>query len=83
MKEKLQARFKEMYKDKRLLAVQLNGFTHSIFFDDGDANSKVECVHFSHYMDADEKLKYIFSDVYHYAYKHNPLELIYILPNER
>lgn len=82
MKSNLRMRFKEMYKNKRLLAIQLNGFTHTIFFDSGK-NSRIECLRFSHYMDADEKLKYIFSGVYHYCYKHNPKEIIYILPNER
>lgn len=36
-KEKLAARFQKNYKDQglRLLAIQLNGFSHKVFFDRG------------------------------------------------
>lgn len=83
MKKELKARFKEMYPNKRLLAIQLNGFTHSLFFDDGYADSSVTCETFSHYMATDEKLKYLFKDIPHYCYKHEPQEIIYILPSDR
>jgi hypothetical protein len=90
MKEKLQKRFKELYKGKRLLAVQLNGFSHKVFYDNGSSTSQVTIEEFSNYMTVGEHtrgeyqtLKKLFDGIPHFSYKHDPKEIIYILPNDR
>lgn len=41
-KETLMARFNESYPGKRLLAIHLNGFSHTVFWDEGEKGSKPE-----------------------------------------
>ena len=41
-KEILMGRFKESYPGKRLLAIHLNGFSHTVFWDEGKRGSKPE-----------------------------------------
>lgn len=41
-KEILAERFKESYPGKRLLAIHLNGFSHTVFWDEGKRGSKPE-----------------------------------------
>lgn len=87
MKEKLQKRFKKVYpKNYRLLAIQLNGFSHKVFFDLGKKTDPVQCQEFSHCMPEGnwaQTSKDLFMDIGHNAYQNNAKEFCYILPKER
>lgn len=86
MREKLQERFEELYPERRLLAIQLNGFNHSVFYDYGEAREPIQIGRFSH-CDSHQAIlqveKALFFDVYNYQYQGNAVEYVYIAPNER
>lgn len=92
IKQTLLNKFKELYKGKRLLAVQLNGFTHSVFFDSGTKNSSIEQEKATNYMGWGEKKNYpymterahnLLSGFNHNSYQNNPEEIVYLRPEER
>lgn len=87
MKQEFLEKFNELYESKRLLAVQLNGFNHTLFYDNGDGNSQVEIDRFSIYTEmGTQKAKKFFKDLsldYHYNFKHEPEEIIFLNPEER
>lgn len=86
LKAELKRRFKEVYgKEHRLLAIHLNGFTHSIIYDSGTADSIIHQDEYSAYtsFENDEKTRKVLSDIPHYCYKHNATELCYVLPQNR
>lgn len=76
------------YDDLRLLAVQLDGFTHRVIFDFGK-NTKIHALSYSVYTriyDSQiltEVLATFFEGYGHLCYKHNHKEIIYILPDDR
>jgi hypothetical protein len=91
MKIALKKDFKAMYGDNtRLLAVQLDGFSHAVVYDSGGASSPVIIERYSphlssfertgQYTQNAEKLLNQFST---YQYKHNPKEIIYTMPYDR
>ena len=83
MKKEFKARFNQLFKNKRLLAIQLDGFTHRVIFNSG-RGSRIYALSYSAYTEIDpefnDKLKELFSGYSHYAFKHNATELIYIKP---
>jgi hypothetical protein len=95
MKKEFEKRFYELFDGYRLLAIQLNGFSHSAIVDKGDSISRIERWEFTNYMgtaekiaygenmDMDKKLSILFSGFGHLSYQHNAKELVYINPNER
>ena len=86
LKERLQQRFEELYPDKRLLAIQLNGFSHAAFFDNGNTDDEIEIVRYSAYAPEQpvlQKGKKMFEHIPHYTYQGNAIEIIYIMPGER
>lgn len=87
LKQELENRFKELFEpEARLLAIHLNGFSHSVFYDFGKKDDIIEIKHYSHYTsisDFDDKLSKLFDGIPHYTFKGNPLELTYIYPEER
>ena len=87
MKNKLLKRFKKAFcPSYRLLAVHLNGFSHSVFFDKGNKKSDVSRLEFSGCapeISFDPRVKELFEGVPHYCYQGAPEEIIYILPNNR
>lgn len=90
MDNTLKQRFEKVFKGKRLLAIHLNGFSHSVIFDSGTKDSDIEQVHYSGYMSRSEKDNYnmnkledIFSGISHYQYQNNAKEIIYVYPDER
>lgn len=78
-------------KKARLLAVQLNGFNHTAFLDYGNANDPITILRFSHYTNMFdentpieiETAKMLLSSFNHFERKHNAIEIVYILPNQR
>lgn len=85
LKDALKSRFNEVFKgNERLLAIQLDGFSHRLLYDFGDKTSQIMGESFSHYTSKQtHKLYKIFEGIEHSTYKHNAKELIYIQPSER
>lgn len=84
MKEQIQKRFKELFPNKRLLAVQLDGFSHRVIYDEGTRSSKITAEEWSGYCDSkDSNLAKLFEGVPHYTYQNNAQEIIYIDPKDR
>lgn len=86
LKELFQERFNSNYKAKRLLAVQLNGFSHRVIYDSGSSHSQVVSEEFSGYAPEQPSTfgsSAMFKDIPHYTYQGRPKEIIYILPDER
>lgn len=86
-KSKWIKRFKECYpKGKRLLAVQLNGFSHKVVYDLGTKESRVCFDEFSHCMPEGNwtrEATQFFSGIGHAQYQNNAQEIIVRLPEER
>ncbi len=84
-------RFKDLFPESRLLAIQLNGFSHKAFYDSGNRESRIQSYEFSNYLSACEidnidlnnKFKELFSGFPNFSYQNNALEIVYILPNQR
>lgn len=92
LKEMFKERFEKLYKGNRLLAIQLDGFTHAVIFDNGKRDSQVHKEAYSSYVGKEEGKMYglnnertceMFKDVSNSAYQNNAQEIIYVLPNER
>jgi hypothetical protein len=87
IKETLKARFKASYPaGARLLAVQLDGFSHAVIFDGGKASSPVQREIFSGCMPEGKfpsRAAAVLGPVGHSAYQGNPKEIIYTLPGDR
>lgn len=85
-KQEIQKNFKEIYKGKRLLAVQLNGFSHKVFYDNGTKDSKVIVEEYSPWIKTErdnENTKKLLQWYSTYEYKGNPKEIVYVNPEER
>lgn len=90
MKNILKKKFEEAYPGKRLLAVHLDGFSHSIIYDSGTKDSDIEQEHYSGYMSQSEKDHYgmgkvesVLGDIGHRSYQNKAEEIIYVMPNKR
>lgn len=95
MKKEFEKKFYELFDGYRLLAIQLNGFSHSAIVDKGDSSSRIERWEYTSYMNDwekvalnqnmnhDRKLKALFDGFSHYEYKQSPKEIIYIYPSKR
>lgn len=79
--------FKAVFPDKRLLAVRLDGFSHSAWYDSGDAESEVEQLWYSACAPESPrntyKSKRIFGIYPHCIYQGNAYGHIYISPDNR
>lgn len=85
LKQELENRFKKLFEpNARLLAIHLDGFSHTVFYDFGKKEDNIEIKHYSQYTsDFNDKLSKLFNGIPHYIYQGNPLEIIYVYPNER
>lgn len=85
-KTQLKTRFKKLYPKKRLLAVQLDGFTHAVVYDDGTKESAVRRDSFSHCMPEGNwsaPARAFFAGIGNAGYQNNAREVIFILPGAR
>lgn len=82
-KKLFQKRFKELYPKKRLLAIQLNGFSHRVFYDDGKKNNDIQIEEYSAYTGNNGLVKELFKGFGHTFYQNNAEEIIYVMPNKR
>ena len=87
--QELENRFKKLFEpNTRLLAIHLNGFSHTVFYDFGKKEDNIESKHYSQYASTfddkfDDKLYKLFNGIPHYIYQGNPLEIVYVCPEER
>lgn len=92
MKNELLNKFNKLYENCDLFAIQLNGFTHTIFYKDRRGTKHIDrysayaseeheestlCSDGSFRAFNEDKIKILFLGVPHYSYKYNPQELIY------
>jgi hypothetical protein len=85
-KELLRERFEKNYPGKRLLAIQLNGFNHSVFYDDGSKESEVQISRYSNYAPEIKELNPLgemFDGFPNMSYQNNAKEIMYVKPEER
>lgn len=86
-KDFLREDFRNIYGKKcRLLAVQLNGFSHKVFYDYGRKKSNIIVEEYSGYTICEkqtENVKRFLSNIPHYMYNHNALELVFVAPEKR
>jgi hypothetical protein len=87
-KQELEKRFNELYPGKRLLEINLNGFYHSIWYDDGSRNSEVQQEISSNYLAVGEfpmypKAMKLFEGYLNSQYQNNDETLNYIKPEKR
>lgn len=97
MKENLKKRFNEIYKNCTLYAVQLNGFSHKVFYKDNDNKKHIDG--FSAYSPEqksetylsqdgiyrsfnDEKAQALLSLYAHYRYQGRAKEIVFKNANE-
>lgn len=87
MKREMKKAFKDIFQGKRLLAVHLNGFSHSIIYDSGETDSEVENARYSLYTYmGDDKAETFFETLnlnHHNGFKHNAKEILFVSPQER
>ena len=90
-KQIFKTRFKDLFPESRLLAIQLNGFSHKAYFDNGNKQSGIQSYEYSNYLSNCEikdlttngKFKELFSGFSHYSYQNNAVEIVYITPDKR
>ena len=79
-------RFEKLYPGKRLLAVNLNGFSHTVFYDHGTATDEILIDKYSGNMPEGpwsiEATKF-FVGIGHMTYQVQPEELVFVGINER
>lgn len=96
IKKEFKERWNRLFPGKRLLAVQLNGFTHSIFYDEKSPRAKVvkgECKQLvysgcmsngeakSYGMNEDNVVEF-FKGYPNYQYQNNAIEIVYVMPKD-
>jgi hypothetical protein len=85
-KELLKSRFEKLYPKKRLLAIQLNGFYHTIFYDNGIQEDKIQVARYSNYAPENKSLiplGEMFEGYPNQSYQGNAKEILYIKPENK
>lgn len=92
LKEIFQERFNQMYPGRRLLAIHLDGFTHTVIFDGGTKDSVIRSELYSSFVGKEEASWYgmnnertvvMFEGFGNSSYQNNPEEIVYVNPEER
>lgn len=89
-KEILQYKFDELMPNHRLLAIQLDGFSHKAYYDSGTADSTIQVLRYSgctpeqvdEHFNQPNAIKLLCSEP-HYIYQNQPIEIIYVDIKER
>lgn len=94
IKKEFKERWNKLFPGKRLLAVQLNGFTHSIFYDEKSPRAKVgeyrqlvysDCMSMgeakSYGMNEDNVVEF-FKGYPNYQCQGNAMEIVYVMPKD-
>jgi uncharacterized protein (UPF0276 family) len=82
----LKTRFDKLYPGKRLLAIHLNGFSHSLFFDNGSADNEILIDRYSACMPEGSwsyEATILFAGVGHINYQNAPLEIVFVERDKR
>ena len=88
-REILAERFSRLYPKRRLLAVQLNGFSHSLFMDYGKRSDdvivhRVTCAPEQRGSHTNtDKAKTFFMGYPNYVYQNNAQEIVFVNPEDR
>ena len=87
MKKDFKERFEQIYgKELRLLAIQLDGFSHRVIYDEGTKQSKIQSDEYSHYapeIKFPSKAARLFENYGHIQFQNNAQELLYVRPERR
>ena len=87
LKQELKEKFKKIYGEEyRLLAIQLDGFSHAVIYDKGTRDSEIMKEEVSNYapeLKWDDKAQKLLGDIGHYQYQNNAKEYLYVHPNKR
>lgn len=82
----LETRFKELFKKERLLGIKLDGFSHTVAFDDGNKESEVEIMTYTSYapeLKQDKRVALLFNGIGHMSYQGNPFIHYWFSPEQR
>lgn len=96
MKKLFRERWNTLFSGKRLLAVQLDGFSHTIFYDEKSPRAKVvkgevNTMRYSGCMSMGEAQSYgmnepnvckFFAGFANYQYQENPIEIVFVMPKD-
>ena len=81
-----ESNFKKIFPRKRLLAVKLDGFSHTVWFDGGNAETRVDYEKFSGCMPEGNwsaKSQLLLGRYPHHCYQCNPYWYVWIKPDDR
>jgi hypothetical protein len=84
--ELVEQRFNVLFEGKRLLGLKLDGFSHMLAYDGGDAEDDVEYLTYTSYapeIPQDKKAAVIFNGIGHMSYQGNPFVHYWFTPNQR
>lgn len=82
----LQEKFNGLYENKRLLAIQLNGFSHKVFYDSGSRDTRIEVEEYSPWTEmerATDKTKILLSGFSTHYFKGRPQEIVFVHAEDR
>lgn len=90
MKREIKKAFKELYPEHRILAVQLDGFSHKVYFDAGSKDTPVQVEYYSPHLSTYERSRLdtdraraLLEAYPTYAFKGNAQEILFLTPEER
>lgn len=86
LKEALAKDFAALYPEKRLLAITLNWFAHSVFYDEGTKESEIQVEHYSQYdktIGETQQIISLLNYIPHQIFDENPVQFVWLKKNER
>lgn len=78
--------FKRLFPGKRLLAIHLDGFSHSILYDSGKKTDEIEIAYYSGCapeQNKDDRVTLLLGQFPHFCFQNNAQEVIFVHPEER
>ena len=82
----IQERFEQLFEKKRLVAMKLDGFSHTIAYDDGDGDYPVQVKTYTAYapeLKQDKRVGLLFNGIPHGPFQGNPFVFHWVKPDER
>jgi len=79
-------RFDNLFKGKRLLAMKLDGFSHTVAFDNGNEDDQVEVKTYTAYapeLRQDKRVAILFNGIPHNSYQGNPFVYHWVKSDQR
>lgn len=86
LKKMLKERFEKLYPGKRLCCIQLDGFSHHVYFDDGKGSDRsthrmYEYTPYAPELSLDDpNLPKLFEGVSNCSFQNNAMEIVYVEP---